>query len=140
GSVEFWTVAMKPGRPIAFGNINSAVLFGLPGNPVAVMVTWCFLLKPALEKMLGITDQAIAPSFIATSLSKIRKRPGRTEFQRGILKQGEPGKWTVKTTGKQGSGILTSMSKANVFIVLQHGAGDVDVGDEVLVQPFSGLF
>ncbi len=140
GSVEFWTVAMKPGRPIAFGNINSAVLFGLPGNPVAVMVTWCFLLKPALEKMLGVTDQAIAPSFIANNLSKIRKRPGRTEFQRGILKQGEPGKWTVQITGKQGSGILTSMSKANAFIVLQHGAGDVEVGDEVLVQPFSGLF
>ncbi len=140
GSVEFWTVAMKPGRPIAFGNINSAVLFGLPGNPVAVMVTWCFLLKPALEKMIGITDQVINPSFIATSLSKIRKRAGRTEFQRGILKPGENGQWTVQTTGKQGSGILTSMSLANAFIVLQHEAGNVDVGDEVLVQPFSGLF
>jgi molybdopterin molybdotransferase len=140
GSVEFWTVAMKPGRPIAFGNINSAVLFGLPGNPVAVMVTWCFLLKPALEKMIGITDQVSNPSFIATSLSKIRKRPGRTEFQRGILKPGKNRQWTVQTTGKQGSGILTSMSLANAFIVLQHEAGNVEVGDEVLVQPFSGLF
>jgi molybdopterin molybdotransferase len=139
GSVEFWTVAMKPGRPIAFGNINSAILFGLPGNPVAVMVTWCFLLKPALEKMLGITEQTISPSLIATSLSKIRKRPGRTEFQRGILKQ-EKGRWTVQTTGKQGSGILTSMYLANTFIVLQHEEGNVDIGDEVLVQPFSGLF
>jgi molybdopterin molybdotransferase len=139
GSVEFWTVAMKPGRPIAFGNINSAILFGLPGNPVAVMVTWCFLLKPALEKMLGITEQTISPSLIATSLSKIRKRPGRTEFQRGILKQ-EKGRWTVQTTGKQGSGILTSMHLANTFIVLQHEEGNVDIGDEVLVQPFSGLF
>ncbi|MEE9423611.1 MAG: gephyrin-like molybdotransferase Glp [Methylococcales bacterium] len=140
GSVEFWTVAMKPGRPIAFGTINSAVLFGLPGNPVAVMVTWCFLLKPALEKMLGITEQTISPSFNATSLSKIRKRPGRTEFQRGLLKQGENGQWTVQTTGKQGSGILTSMHLANTFIVLQHEEGNVDIGDEVLVQPFSGLF
>ncbi len=140
GSVEFWTVAMKPGRPIAFGNINSAVLFGLPGNPVAVMVTWCFLLKPALEKMIGITDQVVNPTFIATSLSNIRKRPGRTEFQRGILKPGENGKWTVQTTGRQGSGILTSMSIANVFILLQHEEGNVEVGDEVLVQPFSGLF
>jgi molybdopterin molybdotransferase len=104
------------------------------------MVTWCFLLKPALEKMLGITDQAINPSFIATSLSKIRKRPGRTEFQRGILKPGKNGQWTVQTTGKQGSGILTSMSLANAFIVLQHEAGNVEVGDEVLVLPFSGLF
>ena len=140
GSVDFWTVAMKPGRPIAFGNINSAILFGLPGNPVAVMVTWCFLLKPAVEKMLGITDQLISPRFLATSLSNIRKRKGRTEFQRGILKPGENGQWTVQTTGKQGSGILTSMSLANAFIVLQHEEGNVEVGDEVLVQPFSGLF
>ncbi|HFD12225.1 MAG TPA: molybdopterin molybdenumtransferase MoeA [Crenotrichaceae bacterium] len=140
GSVDFWTVAMKPGRPIAFGKINSAVLFGLPGNPVAVMVTWCFLLKPALEKMLGISASAIIPSFIATSTSSIRKRSGRTEFQRGILTQQEHGKWTVKTTGKQGSGILTSMSKANAFIVLEHDRGGVEAGDEVLVYPFSGLF
>ena len=140
GSVEFWTVTMKPGRPIAFGTINSAALFGLPGNPVAVMVTWCFLLKPALEKMIGITDLTRNPSLTAISLSNIRKRPGRTEFQRGILKQGENGQWTVQTTGKQGSGILTSMHLANAFIVLQHEQGNVDIGDEVLVQPFSGLF
>lgn len=140
GSVDFWTVAIKPGRPIAFGKINSTLLFGLPGNPVAVMVVWCFLVKPALEKMLGITDQQVVPSFLATSISKIRKRPGRTEFQRGILKQNGTGQWTVETTGKQGSGILTSMSKANAFIVLQHEQGDVEIGDQVLVQPFSGLF
>ena len=140
GTVDFWTVAMKPGRPIAFGNLNSAVLFGLPGNPVAVMVTWCFLVKPALEKMLGITDQLVNPALMATSLSKIRKRPGRTEYQRGILKPTESGTWTVETTGKQGSGILTSMSKANAFIVLEHDQNSIEVGDTVMVQPFSGLF
>ena len=140
GSVEFWTVTMKPGRPIAFGKINSTLLFGLPGNPVAVMVTWCFLVKPALEKMLGITEQPINPAFLATSLSNIRKRPGRTEYQRGILKQDDRGQWTVETTGKQGSGILTSMSQANAFIVLQHEQTNIQIGDQVLVQPFSGLF
>ncbi|MCH9699502.1 MAG: molybdopterin molybdotransferase MoeA [Gammaproteobacteria bacterium] len=140
GQIEFWTVAMKPGRPIAFGKINSALLFGLPGNPVAVMVTWCFLLKPALEKMLGITNAPVIPSFQARSLSHIRKRPGRTEYQRGILKPDGHGQWSVETTGKQGSGILTSMCKANAFIVLEHDHGSVKPGDMVNVQPFSGIF
>lgn len=139
GSVAFWKVAIKPGRPLAFGRIGDALFFGLPGNPVAVMVTFYQFVLPALEKKMGVEEKPPAPIIQARSLDRIRKNPGRTEFLRGIIEQTAEGEWTVRTTGKQGSGILRSMSLANAFIVLSHESGDVDPGDRVTVQPFAGL-
>ena len=140
GKIDFWKIAIKPGRPLAFGHINNAVFFGLPGNPVAVLVTFYQFVLPALEKMLGICDKPLAPVIKAQALENIRKRAGRTEIQRGILEQDTNGEWLVKTTGKQGSGILRSMSLANAFIVLEHDRESVKVGEYVNVQPFAGLF
>lgn len=139
GRVEFWKVAIKPGRPFAFGKINNAYFFGLPGNPVAVMVTFYQFVVPALRKLMGIKDHFLAPTFKAKTVERLRKKPGRTEFQRGVLEQHENGEWIVKTTGKQGSGILTSMSLANAFIVLPHDSDTVEPGEMVTVQPFSAL-
>ncbi len=139
GTIRFWKITIKPGRPLAFGKINQCVFFGLPGNPVAVMVTFYQFVLPALEKMLGIKDKAIAPIFLAQTTEDLRKKPGRTEVQRGIIEQNADGIWTVKTTGKQGSGILRSMSLANAFIVLDHGQSAIKAGEWVKVQPFSSL-
>lgn len=140
GQVAFWKIAIKPGRPLAFGRIGRAAFFGLPGNPVAVMVTFYHFVLPALEKMLGIADKPLVPVFRARSSQDLRKKPGRTEIQRGIVSLDPSGEWTVKTTGKQGSGILRSMSLANAFIILDHDSGTVRAGDWVKVQPFSALF
>ena len=140
GEIDFWKVAIKPGRPLAFGEIGSCAFFGLPGNPVAVMVTFYQFVLPALIKMLGITEQPICPQFKATATEAIRKRPGRTEIQRGIISQDKNGEWQVKTTGKQGSGILRSMSLANAFIILDHDSASVQPGDQVTVQAFAGLW
>jgi molybdopterin molybdotransferase len=139
GEIRFWKIAIKPGRPLAFGNINNCIFFGLPGNPVAVMVTFYQFVLPALEKMLGIKNKPIAPIFLAQTTEDLRKKPGRTEIQRGIIEQNANGVWTAKTTGKQGSGILRSMSLANAFIILDHDQTAVKAGDWVKVQPFSGL-
>ncbi|MEO1888347.1 MAG: gephyrin-like molybdotransferase Glp [Cycloclasticus sp.] len=140
GSINFWKVAMKPGRPIAFGDINGTTFFGLPGNPVAVMVTFYQFALPCLQKMMGLRQPLISPIIKAQCTSSIRKIPGRTEFQRGIVSQSDSGKWQVSTTGKQGSGILRSMSEANAFIILEHERATVKEGEWVSVQTFSGLF
>ncbi|MGR9115634.1 MAG: molybdopterin molybdotransferase MoeA [Gammaproteobacteria bacterium] len=140
GRVDFWKVAIKPGRPLAFGRIGKAAFFGLPGNPVAVMVTFYFFVLPALEKMLGITDKPIVPTIKARATENLRKKPGRTEIQRGIISLDDNGEWTVKITGKQGSGILRSMSLGNAFIILEHDRESVQAGDWVTVQPFSTVF
>ncbi|GFO71949.1 molybdopterin molybdotransferase [Bathymodiolus japonicus methanotrophic gill symbiont] len=139
GNIAFWKVAIKPGRPIAFGKIRQSVFFGLPGNPVAVLITLYQFVLPALEKMLGMTDKPIAPLIQARSLEAMRKKPGRTEVQRGIVGQTASGELQVKTTGKQGSGILTSISMANCFIILEHDRDGIEQGDWVDVQLFSGL-
>ena len=133
GEVVFWKIAMKPGRPLAYGKIGACHFFGLPGNPVAVMVTFMQFVRDALRQMMG---QVAYPAFTfhATCTSPIRKAPGRTEFQRGILSQEEKGVWLVRTTGEQGSGILSSMSKANCFIVLPESSGNVEPGTVVDVQ------
>lgn len=139
GEVVFWKIAMKPGRPLAYGKINaggkigSSHFFGLPGNPVAVMVTFQQFVRDALLILMG---QQLKPAFTlqARCTSPIKKVPGRTEFQRGIVSQVADGEWTVQTTGEQGSGILSSMSKANCFIVLPVALGDVAVGTMVEVQ------
>lgn len=142
GEVLFWKIAMRPGRPMAFGKIasggKSAWLFGLPGNPVAVMVTFYFFARAALLRMMGSNDASLLP-MQAVSESDIRKRPGRTEYQRGILSQGPDGRMQVRITGSQGSGVLRSMSEANCMIVLPHDQGGVKAGSLVNVLLFDGL-
>jgi molybdopterin molybdotransferase len=142
GDMLFWKIGMRPGRPMAFGRIAShdrgAYLFGLPGNPVAVMVSFYFFVRDALLRMSG-ADASPLPRLQATSLSAIRKKPGRTEYQRGILAPDSDGIWKVKLTGAQGSGILRSMSDANCIIVLDDAQGDIAAGDLVQVVLFDGL-
>ena len=132
GEVLFWKIAMRPGRPMAFGRIGNAFLFGLPGNPVAVMVTFYQFVREALLTLSGVSTSE-APLLTAMSAQPIRKVPGRTEYQRGVLYK-ENNAWKVRTTGQQGSGVLRSMSEANCFIVLEHERGRVEVGEQVSVQ------
>ncbi|MGR9105629.1 MAG: molybdopterin molybdotransferase MoeA [Gammaproteobacteria bacterium] len=139
GEVLFSKVAIKPGRPLTFATIGSKVFFGLPGNPVAVMVTFYQFVWPALRKLMGISPASPSLTVNARTVSRIRKKPGRTEYQRAILKRSEDGQWTVHLTGRQGSGILRSMSLANAFIVLPHDASGVEAGGEVTVQPFEAF-
>jgi len=160
GDVAFWRIAMRPGRPMAVGRISGielagsadpayagsyenssnpagAVLFGLPGNPVAVMVTFLAFVRPALRQMMGASPE---PDVLlkARSLEPMRKKPGRTEYQRGIVRTAPDGSLQVQTTGSQGSGVLRSMAEANGLIVLHHAQGNVAVGDEVDVLMFDG--
>ena len=137
GEVLFWKIAMRPGRPMAFGRIGEAFLFGLPGNPVAVMVTFYQFVRDALLYMQG-RDDAGLPLLQVPSAENLRKVPGRTEYQRGVLFR-EENSWKVRTTGQQGSGVLRSMSEANCFIVLEHERGPVKAGEPVSVQLFEGL-
>ncbi|MBS1186031.1 MAG: molybdenum cofactor synthesis domain protein [Burkholderiaceae bacterium] len=142
GEMNFWKIGMRPGRPMAFGRISSngksAFLFGLPGNPVAVMVTFYFFAREALLHMMGA---AAAPLPLARvkSLSPIRKKAGRTEYQRGVVSRGVDGEWQVELTGSQGSGILRSMTEANCIVVLHDASGNVAAGDSVEVVMFEGL-
>ena len=134
GDVVFWKIAMRPGRPMAVGRIQkgqrSAVLFGLPGNPVAVMVTFLAFVKPALLKMMGSTATPL-PMLRAKTQEVLRKKPGRTEYQRGIVSRNAQGELQVITTGNQGSGVLSSMVQANGLIVLSHQQGTAQLGDWV---------
>jgi molybdopterin molybdotransferase len=139
GEVLFWKIAMKPGRPLAYGRIGNAHFFGLPGNPVAVMVTFYQFVRDALLILQGQRDVAPQPTFKVPLSSPLRKAPGRTEFQRGILATDGQGGWTVCATGNQGSGILSSMSQANCFIVLGTHTGNVAAGEMVDVQVLEGL-
>lgn len=139
GEVRFWKVAMKPGRPLAFGRIDGAWFFGLPGNPVSVMVTFYEFVRPALEKLMG-TAPGTPWTLPARTTRTLKKRPGRVEFQRGCLRREADGSLTVTPTGDQGSGILSSMSQANCLIVLPLETGRVEAGAVVDVQPFHGLF
>lgn len=143
GDVLFWRIAMRPGRPMAIGRIagdggRGAILFGLPGNPVAVMVTFYAFVRDALLQMMGAAPQPL-PMLRAASTAALRKKPGRTEYQRGIVTRAAGGGWQVAITGSQGSGILRSMSQANGLVVLHHGQGDVAAGELVDVAPFDGL-
>lgn len=163
GDVAFWRIAMRPGRPMAVGRIineesgskaqqsganssqkksdsppDSAILFGLPGNPVAVMVTFLAFVRPALLQMMGST-RLPPPLLKARSLEVIRKKPGRTEYQRGTVSTCANGSLQVQTTGNQGSGVLSSMVQANGLIVLHHNQGNIALGDEVDVMVFDGM-
>lgn len=137
GDVAFWKIAMRPGRPMAVGRIGNSVLFGLPGNPVAVMVTFLAFVRPALLQMMGCRTTAL-PLLRARSQEALRKKPGRTEYQRGMVSTAPDGSLCVRTTGNQGSGVLSSMVQANGLIVLHHHQGNVAAGDEVDVMMFEG--
>ncbi len=139
GEVLFWKIAMKPGRPMAFGKIGKAHFFGLPGNPVAVMVTFYQFVREALLHLSGRSDDTTLPLLRVTCASIIKKSPGRTEYVRGRLTRNAAGEWQVAITGSQGSGVLRSMSEANCFIVLGHEQGSVKPGDALSVQVFDGL-
>jgi len=139
GEVLFWKIAMKPGRPMAYGKIGRAHFFGLPGNPVAVMVTFYQFVRDALAILQGQTSVKPLPTMKARCTAPIKKAPGRTEFQRGILDRAENGEWTVRPTGDQGSGILSSMSQAHCFIVLPTETGSLETGAVVEVQSLEGL-
>jgi len=134
GSIRFWKVAMKPGRPLAFGHLGDACFFGLPGNPVSVMVTFHQFVLPLLYRLAGRGRQEEPLRFTVPCISRLRKRPGRMEYQRGILHYDADGRLVVARTGAQGSGILTSMSRANCYIVLPVESATVEPGSPVEVQ------
>jgi molybdopterin molybdotransferase len=145
GDVGFWKIAMRPGRPMAFGMLKpvegssrKTLFFGLPGNPVAVMVTFYQFVRSALLQLNG-ASQTEPPMTQAIAEAPIRKKPGRTEFQRAIMGRGPDGKPMVKLTGSQGAGILRSMSEANCFVILSHDQGNVAAGEWVDVALFDGL-
>jgi molybdopterin molybdotransferase len=133
GEVNFWKIAIKPGKPLAFGKIGSCCFFGLPGNPVAVIVTFQYIVAPALKQLSGAQDSKPL-QLTATCTSALKKSPGRQEFQRGILTQDSNGEFFVASSGKQGSNILSSMSRANCYIVLPTECKGVQVGDKVRVD------
>jgi len=141
GDVAFWRIAMKPGRPMAMGRMGQAVWFGLPGNPVAVMVTFLALVRPALLKLMGLRSQDIGgpPMLKASSAETLSKKPGRTEYLRVCVTRHPDGHLQAATTGLQGSGMLSSMVQANGLMVLPHHQGNVAIGDEVYVMMFEGV-
>ena len=139
GKVGFWKVAMKPGKPIAFGEVGRALFFGLPGNPVSAMATFYQLVQPALKKLAGGIETDPPILLRATCQSKLRKQAGRLEFQRGILERDQQGGYVVRAASHQGAGVLRSMTEANCFIVLPLEQETVQPGSEVEVQPFAGL-
>ena len=139
GEVVFWKIAMKPGRPLAYGRIGGAHFFGLPGNPVSVMVTFYQFVRDALLKLSGCDPLPALPMFKLPCTSALKKAPGRTEFQRGIMTQDNTGNWSVRVTGEQGSGILRSMTEANCFIILPTDQGNVAAGALVDVQLMEGV-
>ncbi|MFM2657320.1 bifunctional molybdopterin-guanine dinucleotide biosynthesis adaptor protein MobB/molybdopterin molybdotransferase MoeA [Vibrio owensii] len=137
GQIDFWRINMRPGRPLAFGQINDKPFFGLPGNPVAVMVSFINFVEPALRKMQG--EQGWKPLKVsAIATENLRSRQGRTEFSRGIYELDETGRLTVRTTGKQGSGILRSMSEANCLIEISPAVDTVKTGESVTIIPLQG--
>jgi molybdopterin molybdotransferase len=139
GEVVFWKIAMKPGRPLAYGKIGPAHFFGLPGNPVSVMVTFYQFVRDALLVLMGANPVDPIPTFRATCSARLKKAPGRTEFQRGVLTRAADGSLAVAPTGEQGSGILKSMSDANCFIILDDATGNVEPGTSVEVQLLEGI-
>ncbi|EHH1170598.1 TPA: bifunctional molybdopterin-guanine dinucleotide biosynthesis adaptor protein MobB/molybdopterin molybdotransferase MoeA [Vibrio parahaemolyticus] len=137
GQIDFWRINMRPGRPLAFGQINNKPFFGLPGNPVAVMVSFINFVEPALRKMQG--EQGWKPLKVnAIATENLRSRQGRTEFSRGIYELDDTGRLTVRTTGKQGSGILRSMSEANCLIEISPTIDTVKEGESVTIIPLQG--
>ena len=137
GALDFWQVAMQPGRPVAVGRIGHALFFGLPGNPVASLLSFMLFVRPALYKLAG-RRRLFPATWQARALEPMRKKTGRTEYKRGIVAFRD-GQWEVCTTGPQGSGILFSMVAGNCFVVLEETRADVAAGELVTVEPFDTL-
>lgn len=138
GSINFWKLAIKPGKPFAFGKLPKSVFFGLPGNPVSAMVTLYQLAVPAMATLSGLNPQP-AIRFSAIAQEKFKKSPGRTDFQRAIYSVNNHGQLVVQSTGQQGSGVFSSMSQSNCFIVLEQDRGDVTKGETVIIEPYNAL-
>jgi len=138
GHVDFWKIAMKPGKPLAFGKLGNALFFGLPGNPVSVMVTFALFARESIRIISG-EDKQTSVSLTAVTLDDLKKQPGRRDYQRGIYKRSNTGGLEVSTTGAQGSHILKSMSMANCFVVLPRQSGDIPKGTALEILPFSDI-
>lgn len=138
GQVNFWKIAFKPGKPLAFGALGNCLFFGLPGNPVSVMATFLLFVRPAILALRGETVPLV-PEYTAICDTPLKKEPGRKDYQRGICECDSSGQWHVRTTGNQGSHVLRSMSQANCFIVLPLEWGNVEAGIAVTIIPFEGL-
>lgn len=138
GQVNFWKIAFKPGKPLAFGTLGDCLFFGLPGNPVSVMATFLLFVRPAILALCGET-LPLVPEYTAICDTPLKKAPGRKDYQRGICERDGSGQWRVRSTGNQGSHVLRSMSQANCFIVLPLEWGNVEAGTPVTIIPFEGL-
>lgn len=138
GTIGFWKLAIKPGKPFAFGTLPNSKFFGLPGNPVSATVTFHQLVVPALDKMSN-QEHIPTPRFNATATTALKKSPGRMDFQRGIYSVNPQGQLEVLSTGSQGSGVFSSMSHSNCYIVLEQDRGNVEVGETVTIEPFNGI-
>lgn len=136
GSVSFWKIAIKPGKPFAFGQLEKAWFCGLPGNPVSAALTTYVLVQPLLAKLSGESDWQPPQTIPATTKSSFKKKPGRTDYQRGVYTVNN-GKFEVESAGNQSSGAFTSMSVANCFVILEHERGRVEAGETVQIQPFN---
>lgn len=142
GKISFWKIAMKPGKPFAFGKLENAWFFGLPGNPVSALVTFYQLVQPALLKLSGYDNEKIAnfsPKLTAYAAVPMKKAVGRQDFQRGFFYADENGQLAAKTIGTQGSHIFSAFNESNCFIVLEQERGNIEVGEKVVIQPFNGL-
>lgn len=139
GQMGFWRIAVRPGRPLAFGRLGDTVFFGLPGNPVAVMMTFYQFVQPALLAMMGQRAPPPVPLLHAECPEALRKKPGRVEYYRAILSRDADGVLRVRPTGRTGSGLLHTMNDANCLIVLPDESGSLRAGSIVPVQPFFGL-
>lgn len=140
GEVGFWKLAIKPGKPFAFGRLSNSWFCGLPGNPVSAAVTFYQLVQPLLARLSGQKGLALPARLRVRTAEKLKKTPGRLDFQRGILKTGTNGELEVHSTGHQGSHIFSSFSQANCFVVLERERGQVEAGEWVDVEPFNALF
>lgn len=142
GKISFWKIAMKPGKPFAFGQLEKAWFFGLPGNPVSALVTFYQLVQPALLKLAGVNAEKIAnfsPNLTACTTTALKKAVGRQDFQRGFYSINEQGQLIVRAVGMQGSHIFSAFNESNCFIVLEQERGNVAVGETVTIQPFNSL-
>ena len=140
GEIAFWKLAIKPGKPFAFGKLSNSWFCGLPGNPVSATLTFYQLVQPLLAKLSGNTASGLPARQRVRTASRLKKTPGRLDFQRGVLQRNADGELEVTTTGHQGSHIFSSFSLGNCFIVLERDRGNVDVGEWVEVEPFNALF
>jgi molybdopterin molybdotransferase len=139
GKVSFWKLAIKPGKPFAFGKLKHAWFCGLPGNPVSAALTFYQLVQPLLAKLAGHSEWHLPPRLRARALTPLKKAPGRLDFQRGVFASNAQGELEVSTTGHQGSHVFSSFSQGNCFIVLERERGSVAVGEMVEIEPFNTL-